>query len=442
MNRLLVFLFALISLPALAANRITATVIFTNEVATTNGTLFVVNSSTRTFTNAVVVPSTQVLTNSTAAGSKTNLFNQLALNPVTSISMINLGATNFSLVSAAGVNLTVTFPAWFGSVVYSTQVVATANTRIFPIDANPTAAVRTNDASDMAYALENYSTNSLDQNSVAASELVGLTNTQQITGSKAFYNYTVIFNRSNLFVGGIVSATNISGNAGSITNGLFKTNIFDRPTTTNLVEYGSMNILGYLEVEQLLYFTGAGSWIVSSNSVDMVFHPEGANELTMGLRSGVDGLRAKDAFFTNNLFAGQFYPTNTYARGSTTLAKTNVFPAGSDVSFGLYHLTTLANGNNAAIPVGTNVFVQVSGPSGAFTINGIDGQPNRDGKHLFILNLTGQNMTIAHESGTDPTAANRIYTMTGADIATTGNGVAEFLYNPSSNRWVCVHLQE
>jgi hypothetical protein len=117
---------------------------------------------------------------------------------------------------------------------------------------------------------------------------------------------------------------------------------------------------------------------------------------------------------------------------------TNSFPAGSDIAFGRYALTSLATGNNAAIPVGTNSFVEVSGPGAAFTINGINGSPNRDGKFLIILNQTGFNMTIAHDSGTDPTAANRIISMTGADRTTTGNGAATLIYSAAANRWILI----
>ncbi len=80
----------------------------------------------------------------------------------------------------------------------------------------------------------------------------------------------------------------------------------------------------------------------------------------------------------------------------------------------------------------------MSGPSAAFTVNGLDGQPNRDGKFLLLLNYTGQNMTIAHDSGVDPVAGNRIYTMTGADVATTGNGSAILIYSASASRWIAL----
>lgn len=62
-----------------------------------------------------------------------------------------------------------------------------------------------------------------------------------------------------------------------------------------------------------------------------------------------------------------------------------------------------------------------------------------DGQQLTVCNLTGQNMTIAHENA-GATAANRITTLTGADVVTTGNGAAEFIYDTSTARWICLYV--
>ena len=121
---------------------------------------------------------------------------------------------------------------------------------------------------------------------------------------------------------------------------------------------------------------------------------------------------------------------------NSTFTGTNNFPPGADIAFGRLALSSLAAGNNAGIVVGANVFVEVSGPSGAFTINGIAG--GRDGKLLILVNQTGQDMTIAHQSGVDPTATNRVISMTGSDRVTTGNGAATLIYSAASSRWLLI----
>jgi hypothetical protein len=104
-----------------------------------------------------------------------------------------------------------------------------------------------------------------------------------------------------------------------------------------------------------------------------------------------------------------------------------------------FELTTLGNGINQDIIVGANVSVNLSGPTGAFSIEGIAG--GTDGMVVELLNLTTFNMTIACEggaTGNDPVAANRIVTMTGADQTTTGNGFVRLKYkaNLLTGRWV------
>ena len=129
----------------------------------------------------------------------------------------------------------------------------------------------------------------------------------------------------------------------------------------------------------------------------------------------------------------------TVANGVTNLwhIGTNTWLSGADIAFTRYSLSTLANGNNAGVPVGTNVFVDLSGPSGAFTINGIAGGPNRSGKYLILENATGQTMTLANQSGTDPTPGNRILTGFSADHSYTNNpGMVTLIYNDNVSRWI------
>jgi trimeric autotransporter adhesin len=119
---------------------------------------------------------------------------------------------------------------------------------------------------------------------------------------------------------------------------------------------------------------------------------------------------------------------------NVTVSGQTAFPAGSDIAFGRFAISSLANGGNAAVPVGTNTFIEVSGPSGAFSINGMAN--GRDGKLITILNQTGFQMTIANESGTDPTAANRIRTLGAAADLIFTNAACTFIYNANVSRWI------
>lgn len=98
-------------------------------------------------------------------------------------------------------------------------------------------------------------------------------------------------------------------------------------------------------------------------------------------------------------------------------------------------ISTLANGNNIAAPA-TNKFMRLvaSGPTAAFALCGIQGGWN--GRELVIWNDTGQAMTMAHESGVDPTPANRIYSTSQGDLACGTNAVVWLMYSAAKSRWL------
>jgi hypothetical protein len=100
---------------------------------------------------------------------------------------------------------------------------------------------------------------------------------------------------------------------------------------------------------------------------------------------------------------------------------------------------TLANGTNTAVAVGNSSLVDVTGPTAAFTIAGIAG--GVDGKLLIIVNRTAQNMTIAHESTSETTTANRINTSTAANVSTTGAGYVMLIYSAAASRWLLLASQ-
>ncbi len=95
---------------------------------------------------------------------------------------------------------------------------------------------------------------------------------------------------------------------------------------------------------------------------------------------------------------------------------------------------TLVNGGNTGVTLPTASFVTVTGPTGAFTINTIAGPT--DGMLVWIINLTGQNMSILHDDGATGTASQRITSLTGATQTTTGNGAAMLWYDITTARWV------
>lgn len=96
---------------------------------------------------------------------------------------------------------------------------------------------------------------------------------------------------------------------------------------------------------------------------------------------------------------------------------------------------TCVNGANTdlALPVGTNFYI--TGPTDVFTISGLAASGgNEDGRMIRLYNSVAFAMTITNDATS--TAANRILTLTGADVATTTQGVMTLVYSSTAERWI------
>jgi len=104
-------------------------------------------------------------------------------------------------------------------------------------------------------------------------------------------------------------------------------------------------------------------------------------------------------------------------------------------------VSSVAAGHNV-IDSSTNTVLYLTGsPGAAWTLGGFTGAKN-DGRILKVFNQTGFDVTIFNESGTAPTASDRILTYAGAggvtNVLVTGNGYMEFSYSTAVNRWLLV----
>lgn len=495
---MLLAIVALAEVSALAGgNIVTATVAVTNSVGTTNGQTLTVNGDTRTWVSTVTTPSSQILTNSSAQGSATNMFTAVADAPFSKFALSWAGSTNISLQGAPGLAVTISLSAGWGSVSFTTNVLTAAEVVRVPYTVEP-AAGQTNVASGVVAMVGSaQNTNIIPSSALAVSSLVGTDNAQTITGAKTFSGANIYSNASQVISGG--TATNlaaISGNLAAVTNGVWRSGILVNPTSTNGVNYGNAfsspgsgsfseqfgataqaTALGSMAfgygslasspadtaLGELANATGGSSTAIgyaslasgpasvalgaSTTATNQNSTAIGTGSRATNQNSTAVGYQAKTTADNQVMLGGSgvdtYVQANLHVLGNAVslgLSGTNI--NSGDISYPRYALGSLANGNNAGVQVGTNVFVEVSGPTGAFTINGISGQPNRDGKFLMLLNRTGQNMTIANDSGVDPTAGNRIYCLTGADKSVTGNSAALLIYSGSVSRWIVLSFTQ
>lgn len=411
---------------------ITATVTVTNA-PTTNGMSITVNGNTRTWTNnTAAAPSSYILTNAAIGGVATNLYNHIAAYRYSSplVELRRSGTNAIVLVGQTDQALAVSVSGTWASVVLATNAVGT-NTFVpkFPMQDTSDS---TNTASIALRDLTLKSTNLVSASAPSMANFVSAAGNNNVTGANVFSNAT------QQFVGGTV-------------DGVVLTNI------TGLYAAGDLVIDADTVVAGDLWVTNASPnvwWWQTDGGLNEKITTWFANGTTFSLLNVADGfgssataVRLTRSGITPTLMEvlSPFTPSYILNSGWTnmsgtnsTFTATNIFTG--DISFTRANHTSLANGNNAAVDLGTKVLVKIkAGPTAAFAICGIAG--GRDGRRYLIYNATGQNMTIANDSGLEPTAANRIYTNTGADVVTTGNGAAEVYYDTEDSRWVVANLQ-
>jgi trimeric autotransporter adhesin len=141
----------------------------------------------------------------------------------------------------------------------------------------------------------------------------------------------------------------------------------------------------------------------------------------------------------DNLRNNAFTVLHSGAIGFNTASPVTLIDANGDLAL-RQNEVTVANGVNNDVSTGPYSFVKVTGPSAAFSISGFSG--GVDGKILTVLNLTTQNMTIVNQTGSASVLTNRINTLSGADIVTTGNGSVTMQYSIADNRWMVIAVRD
>jgi hypothetical protein len=400
------------------------------------------------FTNATT--STTILTNTSPAASATNLFNQLGGSPIIGVTVGSMTNTNTLTFKGDGLVVSVT-PGW-ATLTSSTVVGTNLFAYPLPIDFIADLNTRTNNSSNLVYSLK-YSSLPIPTNDSVASTLVTRTG-----NAETFANKTI---NSSLANG--LRATNTIGLHGTnvlLHGGILRSNTIDGPISSNLVNFGAAisspgttnfsEQFGSNSVATGYYSLAAGPGAVAFTDYSLAVGPNttasgyGASAFGQGATCVFSNSSAIGAFAIpnadNQMMLGSSTVNWTYVNGrlQASIGSTNLTMWGTnkivgDLSAPLYAITTLANGNNLAVPF-TNLFVALYGPSAAFSINGIYG--GRDGRWIHGVNLSGQTLTLAHESGVDPTPANRIYCAPATDLTFSHGQHFDLWYNASSNRWL------
>lgn len=247
MNKLLSILFAL-CVSAQAGDVITATVIVTNaaNLNGTNAASLTHNglTSTRIWTNSVTSASTQIKASTNTTTAAFNLFQHLKTGayPFTGVQTL---ATNNGvvLIGAEGAALSLTVSNSWASVSYRTNTFGTSY-GVVSVPYTIFAVQEQNRLSDGLVSWLNIApTNAITATAPVAANLVGLANTQTITGAKALTNLNNTLKGATLETtgNGVVGGTLVSTGAVTMQSTADITGALTASASLNLGTYMQMS---------------------------------------------------------------------------------------------------------------------------------------------------------------------------------------------------------
>ncbi len=463
-----------------AASFITSVITITNNP--NDGDTLTVNAVTRTWKTSVATPATQILIGANTNVSATNLYQQIAANPFSALILSYNSANSIKLQGSTLSNsATSTGTPWF-TIVNTTGAETNATVVRVPLAALYPAERVT--AEDGLIGLLNDNAGTI----VIAPYATNFSNYFSLTATNIATGPTTLSNTANYITGGVLTNVTLQQVKGSLSNVTIV-----NPVLTNAINFGipfssrgSGNFseqFGSNAVASGNFSVALGVGATATNLGSVALGESAQSYNQGGIAIGLDAIVNGDndvvvgdfsyANGGNSTVIGGFASTVGFNQstavgyGATAIADhqvvlgtgaewvyspgyvyafvgySNAVFLGPTVDKGTLELlrtnvTSLANGANGDIITGTRTFLKVSGPSGSFSISGLAG--GTDGRILIIENATGQNMSILNDSGVnEPTAANRIYTGTGADVAENNNpGMVTLIYDSAASRWVLV----
>lgn len=182
----------------------------------------------------------------------------------------------------------------------------------------------------------------------------------------------------------------------------------------------------------------AGSAAITTSSALHIYRDNGTTTLTDNITNAYSLYVEKPSGGVSGAdYTAYFETGGTTGVGIGTATPATALDISGDLALRVSAFTA-SNGSNDNISIGAVSYVRVAGPTGVFNVTGIAGGVN--GKVVVLYNSTSQNMTITNEATS--TAANRILTGTGADIATTGTGSVTLIYSSTDSRWIVIAVNQ
>lgn len=470
MKNLTAFLFLILLALTLSASgattpRETATIVFTNQPVT--GNTISINGITQTWTNNT--PANVFY--DVIQGQQTNSAGYLYTNTVNNtllgsqfIVTYDLSNTVTVLGPLGSTFAVATNGAWC-SVTLTTNLYQVLYTVVTPMSGQAQIP-QTNIPTLVTIDLSTYSQTPFVTGTILMTNFVDIPSAQFITGAKTLSNSataiiggslsnvmsrgsftnTAVIVQTNATGTNILSAAGFTNKIGGIVTVEWSQNSFNLPDVVdapftmsdgggNQLWQFSGNVFEVNGGSSIQWYSGFGGLL--GNEVAQISSADGSGWLANSNLTWT----ATGQLTDSNLVTGVAVALPNHVLTTTTnlnglnIGGTNTWSG--DLAYMPLSISSLANGNNSDLPISTNVYCRLSGPTGAFSIAGIVG--GRDGRILTLQYSGGQAWTILNNSGVDPTPANRIFTGTGASITMTNvPGFVQFIYDNSATVWMVI----
>ena len=153
-----------------------------------------------------------------------------------------------------------------------------------------------------------------------------------------------------------------------------------------------------------------------------------------GIDSGASAPSPSCSYYTQTQTDANFL-----AKSGGTMSGVLALSNASKLKFQHLNDTAITGAGNHTLNPGNAVFVKIGALSADAVLTGISG--GEDGRFLIVYNSDDTDeLRIAHDSASESSAGNRIYTMTAANIDITARGTAMFIYDAEVDRWITLNI--
>ena len=186
-----------------------------------------------------------------------------------------------------------------------------------------------------------------------------------------------------------------------------------------------------------------GSATSASTTIE-VEYINGSNSLTPVQQSVTLQAHGIDAAASSPSPSSSYYTTtqtdaNFLAKAGGTMAGDLTLSTASKLFVNRLDDTAITGAGNHTLNPGNGTFIKIGALSADGVLVGISG--GADGRVLIVYNSDDTDeLRVAHDSSSESTAGNRIYTMTAANVDIVARGTAMLIYDAAASRWVVFNI--